>query len=45
DSVNAGTVIGKMGATGRVYGATGIHLHFELIYNGVKVNPSQVFGW
>ena len=45
DSVNAGSVIGKMGATGRVYGATGIHLHFELILDGVKVNPATVFGW
>ncbi len=45
DDLNQGTVIGKMGATGRVYGATGIHLHFELIYNGVKVDPAQVFGW
>lgn len=45
DSVNQGTVIGQMGATGRVYGATGIHLHFELVLNGVKINPSEVFGW
>jgi murein DD-endopeptidase MepM/ murein hydrolase activator NlpD len=45
DEVKQGSVIGKMGASGRVYGATGIHLHFELILNGVKVNPAQVFGW
>lgn len=45
DEVQQGTVIGKMGNTGRVYGATGIHLHFELIKDGVKINPSPVFGW
>lgn len=45
DSVNQASVIGKMGASGRVYGATGIHLHFELVKNGVKINPSSVFGW
>mgnify|MGYP001582158042 CR=1 FL=1 len=43
--VGQGQVIAKMGNTGRVYGATGIHLHFELHYNGKKLNPSPVFGW
>ena len=36
DTVNQGDVIGVMGNTGRVYGATGIHTHWECIINGVK---------
>jgi murein DD-endopeptidase MepM/ murein hydrolase activator NlpD len=39
DQVVKGQVIAKQGATGRVRGKTGIHLHFEIIKNGVKVNP------
>jgi murein DD-endopeptidase MepM/ murein hydrolase activator NlpD len=39
DQVVKGQVIAKQGNTGRVRGATGIHLHFEIIKNGVKVNP------
>lgn len=34
--VKEGDVIGYTGATGNVSGA---HLHFEVIYNGVRVNP------
>lgn len=39
DPVARGQVIAKQGRTGRVRGATGIHLHFEIIKNGLRVNP------
>lgn len=39
DQVAKGQTIAKQGNTGRVRGATGIHLHFEIIRNGAKVNP------
>ncbi len=35
-SVTRGTTIGGLGSTGK---STGAHLHFELVYNGTKVNP------
>jgi hypothetical protein len=36
DTVEQGQKVGVMGTTGM---STGIHLHFELIYGGVKINP------
>ncbi|MFH1545962.1 MAG: M23 family metallopeptidase [Patescibacteria group bacterium] len=39
DSVQRNSPIGTMGNTGRVWGSTGIHLHFEVVDNGVKKNP------
>lgn len=41
--VGQGDVIGIMGNTGRVYGATGIHLHWEVIQDGVKQYPGDYY--
>ncbi|MDP2690957.1 MAG: M23 family metallopeptidase [bacterium] len=43
EAVQRGQTISQMGNTGRVYGKTGIHLHFEVIVNGVKRNPLAFF--
>jgi len=39
DVVARGQEIAWMGRTGLVYGATGIHVHFEVRLRGVKKNP------
>lgn len=43
DEVESGQKIAVMGRTGRVYGMTGIHLHFELIKKGKRMNPASCY--
>lgn len=43
DEVGRGAPVGYMGNSGRVYGRTGIHLHFEVIVSGAKKNPLAYF--
>jgi len=42
DNVEQGQIIGRVGNTGRTYGRTGNHLHFEVIKSGGKVDPLKV---
>jgi murein DD-endopeptidase MepM/ murein hydrolase activator NlpD len=43
DQVSQGTVLGKMGRSGNVRGATGIHLHWEVRLNGKKEVPGDYY--
>lgn len=43
-SVAKGEVISWVGHTGRVYGRTGNHLHFEIRSNGKQLNPAKYIG-
>lgn len=43
DRVTQGQVLGKMGRSGNVYGRTGIHVHFEVRKNNVKMSPGNYF--
>jgi murein DD-endopeptidase MepM/ murein hydrolase activator NlpD len=38
--VNRGDLIGYVGSTGK---STGPHLHYEIIYNGEKIDPVHFF--
>ena len=39
EKVSKGQVLAKMGNSGRVYGATGIHIHYECHLKGARINP------
>ncbi len=40
DEVTLGQLIGRVGRSGR---ATGVHLHYELLQNGVAIDPTRAF--
>lgn len=40
DEVTLGQMIGRVGRSGR---ATGVHLHYELLQNGVAIDPTRAF--
>ena len=42
DEVEAGDIIGVGGNSGRSFGA---HLHFEMRYNGIYINPETVYNF
>lgn len=42
ERVHKGQVIGFVGNTGRVSGKNGYHLHFEVLHNGIALNPMLV---
>lgn len=44
DKVSQGQTIAGVGNTGTVYGADGIHLHFEVYSGGAQVNPLGYLG-
>ena len=43
-SVSQGQTIGGVGNTGTVYGADGVHLHFEVRVNGSTTDPLNYIG-